>query len=142
MAPTPSSGGRAGIRGEPDSSGNGSRGGGGGGGNGIGTFKSPGQTQPVITPGKIITPVDGSEMASGTAPRTKGPQGPLLFERTGGGAAVGGGDVVHSVQGMKGRVLRGSGGPGAAEGNVSVSKVCLLPGGQVWGRRMCLYRTC
>lgn len=76
-----------------------------GGGCSIGASKAPGQTQPVMTPGKIKP--DGSV--------TSGRNGPILFERTGGNAEV-------STQGLKGRGLRGGGGPGA-DGNVNVSKV-------------------
>lgn len=98
-------------------SGSGSIGGDGSKTSSIGSSKSPGQTQPVITPGKIMPP--GSEVIGsvpGTAPR-KGAQGPLLFERTGGV------DSASSGPGLKGRVLRGGGAPAPAEGNVSISKV-------------------
>lgn len=84
----------------------GSGGGGGGGGGGIGTSKAPGQTQPVMTPGKIMP--DGPVSSSGRS-------GPLLFERAGGNAEV-------PTQGLKGKVLRGGGVPGADCG-VNVSKV-------------------
>ncbi|CAM9261338.1 unnamed protein product [Ectocarpus fasciculatus] len=102
----------------------GGRGGEGGSGTGIGTTRTPGRTQPVMTPGKIVP--RGSVTASpasgepGTVP-PKGPQGPLLFERTGTTDEVGG----SGGPGLKGRVLRGGrGGSGSAsaDGNVSVSK--------------------
>lgn len=83
--------------------------GGGGAGGGIGTSKAPGQTQPVMTPGKI--------MPEGPA-SSPGKSGPLLFERAGGNAEV-------PAQGLKGRVLRGGGGPGT-DGGVNVSKVCAV----------------
>ncbi|CAN0225131.1 unnamed protein product [Ectocarpus sp. 6 AP-2014] len=91
---------------------------------GIGTSRTPGRTQPVMTPGKIAP--RGSATASsasgepGTVP-PKGPQGPLLFERTGTTDDVGG----SGGPGLKGRVLRGGGGGSgsvSADGNVSVSK--------------------
>lgn len=82
---------------------------------GIGSSRSSGRTQPTITPANIL-PVDSAE-GSGPVPK-KGPQGPLLFERTGAADAAG--------AGLKGRVLRGGGGSGGSastEGNVSISKV-------------------
>ncbi|CAM9699349.1 unnamed protein product [Ectocarpus sp. 12 AP-2014] len=110
-------------------SGGGGRGGDGSSVTGIGTSRTPGRTQPVMTPGKIVP--RGSASASsasassasgepGTVP-PKGPQGPLLFERTGTTDDVGG----SGGPGLKGRVLRGGGGGSgsvSADGNVSVSK--------------------
>lgn len=78
---------------------------GGSGGGNIGTSKAPGQSQPVVTPGKF--------MPEGVV--TSGRKGPILFERTGRNADP-------CAQGLRGRVLRGGSGPGA-EGNVSISKV-------------------
>lgn len=96
--------------------------GGGAGGAGIGSSRSPGRTQPTITPAKILPLGPASSEGPGTAAK-KGPQGPLLFERT--GAADGATGSAGS--GLKGRVLRGGGGGGgsvsSAEGNVSISKV-------------------
>ncbi|CBN77302.1 hypothetical protein Esi_0044_0093 [Ectocarpus siliculosus] len=118
------------VGGENGGSGHGEQGRGGGRGgdgssvNGIGTSRTPGRTQPVMTPGKIAP--RGSATASsasgepGTVP-PKGPQGPLLFERTGTTDDVGG----SGGPGLKGRLLRGGGGGSgsvSADGNVSVSK--------------------
>lgn len=84
-------------------------------GTGMGSSRSPGRTQPTMTPSKILPSDSALSEGSGTVPK-KGPQGPLLFERT--GMADGAG------AGLKGRVLRGGGGGSAsAEGNVSISKV-------------------
>ncbi|CAM9277865.1 unnamed protein product, partial [Scytosiphon promiscuus] len=56
--------------------------GGGSGSAGIGTSRSPGRTQPVITPAKVfpLGSASSSPESSGAAGR-KGPQGPVLFER-------------------------------------------------------------
>ncbi|CAM9120809.1 unnamed protein product [Ectocarpus sp. 4 AP-2014] len=106
-------------------SGHGERGSGGGRGGdgssvtGIGTSRTPGRTQPVMTPGKIV-PRGSASGEPGTVP-PKGPQGPLLFERTGTTDDLGG----SGGPGLKGRVLRGGGGGSgsvSADGNVSVSK--------------------
>lgn len=89
----------------------------GSGGAGIASSRSPGRTQPTVTPAKILPADSASSEGSGVVPK-KGPQGPLLFERT--GAADGAGAQ------LKGRVLRGGGGGGGSvstEGNVSISKV-------------------
>lgn len=111
--------------GSADGGNNGGHDGGGGGSSsaGIVSSRSPGRTQPVITPAKVLPlgSASSSSEGSGTAGR-KGPQGPLLFERTGGaeGARGSGG------AGLQGRMLRGGGGgvnPTSEEGNVSVSKV-------------------
>lgn len=102
------------ARGGGSGEGDGKRGGGRG---SIGSFRSPTRTQPTITPGKILPVDSASSEGSGTVPK-KGPQGPLLFERTG--------TVDGAGTGLKGRVLRGGGGGGGSastEGNVSISKV-------------------
>ncbi|CAB1101510.1 unnamed protein product [Ectocarpus sp. CCAP 1310/34] len=109
--------------------GGGGRGGDGSGVTGIGTSRTPGRTQPVMTPGKIVprgsatAPSASASSASGEPGIVppKGPQGPLLFERTGTTDDVGG----SGGPGLKGRVLRGGGGgsgSASADGNVSVSK--------------------
>lgn len=111
-------------------SGGGGRGGDGSSVTGIGTSRTPGRTQPVMTPGKIVP--RGSATASSASASSasgepgavppKGPQGPLLFERTGTTDDVGG----SGGPGLKGRVLRGGGGGSgsvSADGNVNVSKV-------------------
>lgn len=112
-------------------SGHGERGSGGGRGGdgssvpGIGTSRTPGRTQPVMTPGKIVPRGSATASSASGEPGTlppKGPQGPLLFERTGTTEDMGG----SGGPGLKGRVLRGGGGGSgsvSADGNVSVSKV-------------------
>lgn len=103
---------------------NGGGGGGGGrgsGGAGIGSSRSRGQRQPTMTPAKILPVDSASTEGSGTVSKN-GPQGPLLFERTGGLDGAGG----SGGAGLKGRVLRGGGGGGGSastDGNVSISKV-------------------
>lgn len=92
-------------------------GGGAGGGGSIGTFKLPGRTQAVVTPGKIIPPAPEGAGRAGGAVSSKGLQGPLLFEREEGAKGA------PSATGLKGRVLRGGGATAATDGNVSVSKV-------------------
>lgn len=84
---------------------------------GIGSSRSPGQTQPVMTPGKILPlgSASSSSEGSGNVPR-KGPQGPLLFERRQNSDGAEG-------SGLQGRVLRGGGGSATSEPKVSVSKV-------------------
>lgn len=107
---------RGGSNGEVE----GKSGGRGGAGAGIGSSRSPGRTQPMMTPAKILPADSASSEGPGAIPK-KGPQGPLLFERT--GVADGPGT------GLKGRVLRGGGGGGGStstEGNVSISKVMNL----------------
>lgn len=112
---------RGGANGSDETNGGSSnRGGRGSSSAGIGGSKPPGQTQPVMTPGKILPlgSASSSSEGSGNVPR-KGPQGPLLFERTRNPEGTEG-------PGLKGRVLRGGGGGGgsvASESKVSVSKV-------------------
>lgn len=67
-----------------------------------------------MTPSKIM-PTTGGLSSDGSL-RIRGPQGPLLFERTGA-------NETPSAQGLKGRVLRGGSGSGPGEGNVNISKV-------------------
>lgn len=76
------------------------------------TSKAPGQTQSVVTPGKIM-PTGTVEAIQEAGKKTH--QGPLLFERTSESETT-------STQRLKGRALRGGAVTGA-EANISISKV-------------------
>eukprot|EP00752_Nemacystus_decipiens_P004375 g3998.t2 len=73
-------------------------------GAGMGSSRSPGRTQPSITPSTILPADSASSEGSGAVPK-KGLQGPLLFERTGmaDGAVSASGTVECAQVGTGGR---------------------------------------